>query len=125
MDLESAVGQILRNNRGSRRGDSLPVFDYYGPEDYKFVAIDETNDQVVYGHSTSKSGVTVDAVVAKPIEAGVDYNVDISLKGLTVSVEIEGQIVTGFAYNAVVVDGAIGLFANKDDATFSSVVIET
>jgi hypothetical protein len=107
---------------GGRAG---AVFDYYGPRDYKFVALDVAAQEVVYGHHSSKGGMKIDATVSVAADAGSVQSFDVSLKGLTVSVEVNGQIITGYAYNAVVVDGEFGLFADQGVSNFSHVVVET
>ena len=48
-----------------------------------------------------------------------------TIKGLTVSVEMDAQVVTGHAYNGVLVDGGFGLYVGLGTATFSSFIVET
>ncbi|TMH28612.1 MAG: hypothetical protein E6H63_08515 [Betaproteobacteria bacterium] len=101
------------------------VFDRYSADNFKFVAIDAPADKVVIGHYTKKSGWVEDAAFAKPIDAGVDYTLGVSLKGSTVSVTLNGQAVVGFAYNAVTVDGYFGLMASTGQASFDDVKVKT
>jgi Ca2+-binding RTX toxin-like protein len=100
------------------------IFDYYGPEDFKFAAVQADTDQVIIGHHT-KSGWFFDKVVSKTIDAGVDYTLAVSLKGTTVSVTVNGQAVAGYAYNASVVDGFSGLVTRGGPATFDNVMVKT
>ena len=44
------------------------VFDYYGPEDFKFAAVKADTNQVVIGHYTAK-GLVIDATADQPIAA--------------------------------------------------------
>jgi Ca2+-binding RTX toxin-like protein len=100
------------------------VYDYYGPDDFKFVVIRADTDQVIFGHRTAK-GWYQDAVFAKTIDAGVDYTLNVSLKGTTVSVTLNGQAVGGFVYNALLVDGGFGLLSRNGPASFDDVKVQT
>jgi len=101
------------------------VFDYYGPDDFKFVAINADTNQVVIGHHTSKRGWSFDAVVEKDIEAGKDYDLAISLKGTTVSVSLDGYVVSGHVFNSLLVDGSFGLLTANGESSFDTVTVKT
>jgi len=100
------------------------VFDFYSPDDFKFVAIDAPADQVVVGHYRNGAWVK-DVVVSNRIDAGVDYTLAATLKGSTVSVTLNGQAVLGAAFNGVTVDGGFGLLATGGAASFDSVTVKT
>jgi hypothetical protein len=100
------------------------VYDYYGPEDFKFVAIKADTDQVIIGHHTNK-GWFNDAVFSKVINTGTDYKVTVSLKGTTVSVYLNGTAVGGYVYNAPVTDGYFGLLSAKGASSFDTVTVKT
>jgi hypothetical protein len=96
------------------------VFDYYGPNDYKFAGINVATKQVVIGH-VGKKGIVIDATVARTsLNANSTYQLDVSLKGTTVSVSIDGNQVLGFVYNAPVMDGEAGVFARGGSASFDT-----
>jgi hypothetical protein len=112
------------------------VFDWYGPKDYKFVAVDVDNDQVVLGHSTARSGRVIDAVWNSIIElsSNTDYTLNATLMGTTVSVTLgyqnnEGndviQNALSYAFNALVTDGQFGLLAYDGSASFDSFTVKT
>jgi Ca2+-binding RTX toxin-like protein len=101
------------------------VFDYYGPNDFKFAAIDAETGQVVIGHHTAKRGWAIDAVAEQPIDPAADYELGISLKGASVSVSLDGRVVVGHVFNAVVVDGAFGLLSGGGASSFDSVEVRT
>ena len=107
------------------------VFDYYGPDNFKFASISAENNQVVIGHYTEKSGWSSDAVFDRTIEAGEDYDLNISLKGTTVNVsvkEVESpnwQAMVGHVFNAVVVDGDFGLLSKDGGSSFDDVTVKT
>jgi len=100
------------------------VFDLYSATDYKFVMLDVANDQVVIGHRQGNS-VTVDASVARSLSAGTDYELTVKLRGTSVSVLIGGQVVSGFGYNANVVDGRFGVMGQGAAVAFDTVGFQT
>jgi len=109
-------------NTASRAGF---IFDRYGDTSFKFAAIDAVTDQVIIGHWTAKKGWAIDAVMAKTIDAGLDYTLGVTLKGATVSVTLNGQVVLGYAFNAATVDGNFGLMATGGAASFDDVRVKT
>ena len=59
------------------------------------------------------------------IGVGADYQLEVTLKGTTVSVSIDGQAVLGHVFNAVVVDGDFGLITRDAASSFESVTVRT
>jgi len=100
------------------------IYDYYGPEDFKYVVIKADTDQMIIGHHTSK-GWFNDAVFSRVINVGTDYRVTVSLKGTTVSVWLNGQAVGGYVYNALVTDGYFGLLSVKGQSSFDTITVKT
>jgi len=101
------------------------VFDQYGPEDFKFAAIDAQTGNVVIGHNTARRGWVIDVSVAKGIVAGTDYELKVGLKGTTVSVSLNGQVVLGYVFNGVTVDGDFGLLSRGGGSSFDSMSLKT
>jgi subtilisin-like proprotein convertase family protein len=101
------------------------VFDQYSTDDFKFAALSVATNEVMIGHYTERSGWQVDAVVSRTLEAGRDYNMEITLKGTTVGVVVDGQAVVGYAFNAPLVDGASGVLTGTEGASFDSVNVQT
>lgn len=101
------------------------IFDQYDASNYKFAAIDAATGKVVIGHKSAKGGWAIDAGVVKGIQAGIDYDLTVVLKGSTVSVSLNGQVVLGHAFNAVAVDGGFGLLARAGSSSFDSFTIKT
>ena len=81
--------------------------------------------EVVIGHNTPRKGLVIDSSIDRSIVAGQDYKLKITLDGTTVSVELDIQIVLGHAFNAVVVDGAYGLYSHGGDASFNTFTVQT
>jgi hypothetical protein len=100
------------------------VFDRYADNTFKFAAIDAATDQVMIGHHTEQRGFVIDAVAPRTIGAGTAYELRVSLKGSTVSLVLDGQVLLGYVFNAATVDGGFGLMA-CNAATFDDVTVKT
>jgi len=121
-----AVSSYLElNAKVNTTGRAGFVFDRYGDGSFKFAAIDVVTDQVIIGHYTAKRGWVNDAVVSKVIDAGTDYTLGVALKGSTVSVTLNDQVVLGYAFNATTVDGNFGLIVTGSGASFDDVRVRT
>jgi subtilisin-like proprotein convertase family protein len=126
MNLRVGATYLLRFEATlSTRDMAGLVFDQYGPDDFKFVALSATTNEVVIGHHTARHGWKVDAVVERTIESGYDYDLKITLKGTTISVALDGQAVLGYVFNALLVDGSFGLFTNHAASSFDVVTVQT
>ena len=102
------------------------VFDQYSATDFKWAGYSASTKTVMIGHFTAKAGWVVDMSVSRPeLVAGTDYNLTVTLKGGTVSVALGGTTVLSRAYNATVVDGAVGVFARGAAASFDSFGMKT
>jgi hypothetical protein len=107
------------------------IFDYYGPTTFKFAAISAESNQIIIGHHTDKRGWSYDAVVDMDIKAGKDYDMEVSLKGTTVSVAVKKagspnwEAMVGYVFNAVVVDGEFGFLTKDSSSCFDEVTIMT
>jgi hypothetical protein len=107
------------------------IFDYYAPDDFKFAAIDAVTGQAIIGHYTGRNGWVTDAAFDVVIEPGVDYVLNLSLKGSTVSLSVKEagvqnwQAMVGYAYNAVTVDGGFGLLSKDGSGSFDEVAVKT
>ncbi|MEX2645398.1 MAG: choice-of-anchor D domain-containing protein [Gaiellaceae bacterium] len=105
--------------RATMRTSSLGgfVFDAYDLDEYKFVALDVAAQRVVVGQRKGGS-IKIKASFSWTLQAGVDYDVRIILKGTGVSITVNGQAVGGFAFFAAVVDGAFGVLTGGLGTSF-------
>ena len=109
------------------------LFDHYGADNFKFAGVNAESNQLIIGHYTPKSGWVEDAVFNTSIDAGEDYELEISLKGSTVNASLRQadsdplnyQAMVGYVFNAVTVDGDFGLFARYGTGSFDEVTIKT
>jgi hypothetical protein len=87
------------------------VFDYHGPERFKFVALRADSDELVVGHFTLAEGLVVDAAAHCAVAPGDRHALEVSLAGMAVSVRVDGEAALGHTFGSVVGDGPVGLFA--------------
>ena len=66
-----------------------------------------------------------DLSVARTLLANTNYSLQLVLKGLTLSVLVNGAFVTSFVFNGVVVDGSFGLAVWSGTGTFDSFRVRT
>ncbi|HEU5192826.1 MAG TPA: hypothetical protein VFX14_24355 [Methylomirabilota bacterium] len=100
------------------------VFDQYSATDFKFVTI--SAGQITLGHRTATGWVT-DATYSNAtlLPGTTDYTLGLSLKGTTVSVTLNNQVVLSRSYNALVTDGNFGLLSRTGTTTFDSVTVKS
>jgi hypothetical protein len=101
------------------------VLDRYSPTDYKFVAVDVLTGTVVVGHNDPRRGWVVDQQIAQPVVAGTDYTLQVTAKGASIAVYLNGALMTSFGFNAPIVDGAFGLFTRGGTTSFDTLRIRT
>jgi hypothetical protein len=100
------------------------VFDRYSDDDFKFVAIDVVAGKVLIGHHTA-SGYVVDASTSRALSAGVEHTLVVTVKGSTLTVNVNGSFGASWAFNALAVDGRFGLLTSVGKASFDSVAVKT
>jgi hypothetical protein len=108
----------------SANGMAGIVLDRYGADDYKYVALDVATGRVVLGHVNPR-GSKVDLAVSRSLLPATDYSLQLTLKGITMSVLVNGSFITSFAYNGIVVDGDFGLAVWSGTASYAGVRIRT
>jgi len=106
------------------------VYDRYGTDSFKYVAIDADTDRLILGHYTKKGGWVQDAFLNTVINPNEEYTLGITLKGTTVSATLNSAIsgykgLASFSYNASNVDGNFGLMAVSASASFDDVRVKT
>ncbi|MGC9450585.1 MAG: hypothetical protein ACP5I4_03990 [Oceanipulchritudo sp.] len=100
------------------------LFDQYGPEDFKFVTLSPDTGEVTIGHRTAKGWFT-DAVFRSPLVGSGEHDLQVTLKGSTVSVVLDGMLILGHAFNAIVADGGYGLLSVEGKTSFDAVTFQT
>ncbi|HSP28230.1 MAG TPA: Calx-beta domain-containing protein, partial [Ilumatobacteraceae bacterium] len=99
------------------------VFDYYSDNDFKFVLIDAAADLVLLGHRAGGSW-TIDRSATMVLADGIDHVVNITLKGASVNVTVNGSTIFAHGYNSALVDGGFGVLTTGS-GTFDNVRVRT
>ncbi|HVJ25864.1 MAG TPA: matrixin family metalloprotease, partial [Burkholderiales bacterium] len=100
------------------------VFDLYSKNDFKFVLADTVAKRILIGHF-AHGAWTVDASASAVLNGGQSHKLLISLAASTVSVTVDDRAVVGYAFNAVVVDGAFGTLTRGGAASFDNFTLKT
>ena len=87
------------------------VFDYHGPDRFKFAALRQDTDEVIVGHYTQADGFEIDAATHWRVDPGDRHQLSISVVGMAVSVRVDGETALGHTFGTFVSDGAVGLLA--------------
>jgi hypothetical protein len=101
------------------------VLDRYSERDYKFVALDIATSRVLIGYHSPRGGLVIGLAVSRTLVANTNYTVRLTLKGLTLSVTVNGSFVASYAFNGVVVDGLFGLGVWSGTGVFDAFRIRT
>jgi hypothetical protein len=126
IDLDVRTAYLLQLAATFRtNGMAGIMFDRYSDDEFKFAALSAATNQVIIGHHTAREGWQIDAVVDRTINPNRDYDLEVSLKGTTVSVVVDGQVLLGYVFNAVLVDGDVGIFVSSGSGSFDSFTIKT
>lgn len=120
----SPAALIILSATLNTSGEGGFVFDYYSPDDYKFVTLSQDTGEIQIGHRTSK-GIVIDALYADPSLAFGDHDLKMTLQGSTVSVVVDGQLVLSHAFNAIATDGGFGILSNTGSTSFDEVSFQT
>ena len=105
-------------------GEGGIIYDEYSADLFKFVSI--SAGKITLGHHTSKGWFTDAVINNSSIVAGTtDYTLGVTLRGTTVSVTLNGQLVDSRAYNAVVTDGGFGLLSRTGTTSFDKINVKT
>jgi hypothetical protein len=102
------------------------IFDRYDTDNYKYIALDAANDQIVVGYSTTGGGRVVSNTYAVDLNANKGNRLQVTMQGAGLAIKIDGAIVTNYGgYNAVLVDGDFGIAVFEGTATFDDFRVAT
>jgi hypothetical protein len=85
------------------------AFDGYGTDDVKLALLSHDAQQVIVGHISPRDGFVADLVVPWVIVAGQAYVLQVTIKGASISIVVDGSFVRSMAYNSALADGAFGV----------------
>jgi hypothetical protein len=104
------------------------IFNYYGPENYKFIAIKADTHELVIGHRTPEDWVIDDTVTNSNILAGTVYYFSITAHGNQLSVILKDAYQQQIAalshtYDTLVADGQAGIFTRFGWTSFARTTV--
>jgi Ca2+-binding RTX toxin-like protein len=100
------------------------VFDYKGPTDFKFAAVDLRTNQLIIGHRTA-AGFVNDAVITRSLSAASDQLLGISLQGKVVKLFVNGVAGPTFTFSSAVFSGQLGMLSSGGASLFDNLRIRT
>ncbi|KAA5541791.1 hypothetical protein FYK55_16405 [Roseiconus nitratireducens] len=101
------------------------LFDQYAEDDFKYASLDPSTQQLFLGHVTPRRGIVADQVVPVSLAPGQPSDIKLVIKGTTVSVLVNDQLVTSHVYNSALTDGSLGVFSQSGQTTFDDFRIRT
>jgi len=108
------------------------VFDYYGPDDFKFAGLNSSNNKVEIGQRTA-AGWQVLASSNMIIKAGSNYNLLVALNGTNATLVVDNKLTLSYSFTPRVDnygmrhnfnDGMIGLGADNAKAAIDNVNLQ-
>jgi Ca2+-binding RTX toxin-like protein len=97
------------------------VFDYNGPQDYKFVYLDVVGQRVLIGYRMGNAIHNALASIPIAVPADRDSALQVTIKGVSVAVHVNGSLVRTHSFNAAVGDGRFGLLTISGTTSFDIV----
>ena len=104
------------------RGSAGIVFDYQNTSSYRFVVVVAGANQIILGRRTA-AGFVTDLTLSRAIRSGGDTVLGLSVRGRSLGIYLDRQLVTTQILSAPVVSGQSGLFVRTGTATFDQVMI--
>ncbi|WP_419904389.1 hypothetical protein [Kiloniella sp.] len=100
------------------------VFDYLDADNFKFVALDAVNDQLVIGHM-GKNGLVIDSFTDFNVNENTGHLLAITIQGAGVTVAVDNEDVLGFAFYSLINDGEFGLLNQGGETVFDDALLQT
>ncbi len=130
--FEIQASITMEKPTGGWKANAYIIFDYQGPDDFKFAGIDASRDKIQLGHRTAE-GWIIDAETPAKIKPGTYYNILVAVNGTNVTVVVDGQEYfthtfaprvdeDGWVYG--INDGMIGLGSDNSRGTFDNIVVQ-
>lgn len=115
LTLTQGVGGLWTNG--------LVVFDYEGPDDFKFAGAFAGRDEWRIGHYDGDAWV-VDAVFSSgPVDANTDYDVGVLIEGTRVTLFVDGHGQLDHDFGQSLTDGQLGLATNNALAKYDDLSV--
>ena len=129
-ELQASIS-VIKPTAGWKANAYL-IFDYQGPDDFKFAGIDISINKLVMGHRDA-AGWTVDAQVPFQAKDGTYYNIQLAVNGSTASLLVNNTTLFSHTYAVRMVDGVplglnwgyVGVGSDNSRGTFDNLVVQT
>ena len=111
------------------KANAYVVFDYWGPDDFKFAGLNSSTNKVEIGQRTA-NGWTVLTSANMLVKAGSDYNLLLALNGTGMTIVVNNKLTLNYAFAPRVDvygishnlrDGMVGLGADNAKASIDNV----
>jgi hypothetical protein len=111
------------------KANAYIVFDYYGPDDFKFAGLNSSTNKIEIGQCTA-DGWRVLASINILVKAGISYNVLVALNGTTATIVVNNKLSLSYGFAARIDrygmthnfnDGMVGLGADNSKASIDNV----
>jgi hypothetical protein len=120
-----SASSILELQAKVAGGQGGLAFDYYGPNEFKFVTLDAANDKILIGHVSAKSGLVIDSTYNWVLSDTSANALKLQFGGAAISLMVNNAFVGSVGYNSALVDGRFGLVSMDNAASFDNIVIRT
>lgn len=104
-------------------GEAGLVFDYISEENYKFVTLNDSSNELYLGHM-GKQGLQIDAVTGFDVDPA-GHQLTLTMLGTTASVAIDGQATLTHVFNSLLNDGSFGMMVNEGNANYEDLEVRT
>jgi hypothetical protein len=109
----------------STAGTAGFVFDRYGEDDYKFVALEVAANRIIIGHVAPNDDMVIDATFAVDLDASETYRLKAKMQGAGIEISLNGTPLGTYGFNAALVDGGFGLAVLEGTAIFDDLDVRT
>ncbi|TDG15222.1 LEPR-XLL domain-containing protein [Seongchinamella unica] len=118
-------------DRAGVKSNGYVIFDYQGPEDFKFAGIEVGTDKLQIGQRTAE-GWIVEAQDNMRLKANNNHNLLVAVNGTTVTLMVDGQESLSHSFGARVIDGIslglnygmVGVGTNNSSASFDNLAVQ-
>src|SRR6185436_8178988 len=88
-------------------------------------ALSADTDRILFGHHDDRRGWVIDSTQPMVFNAATNYTARASLRGTSVAVYINENLITTYSFNSPLVDGRFGLIAGAGGATWHDLTVRT
>ncbi|NIM49026.1 MAG: hypothetical protein GTO22_07175, partial [Gemmatimonadales bacterium] len=89
---------------GGWKANAYVIFDYFGPDDFKFAGLNASIDKMQMGHRTAE-GWIIDVETPMQIKPNNFYHMLVAVHGTTVTLLVDGVEFFTHTFDARVIDG--------------------